>query len=181
MFSFVAASSDQSTVSTATLDEARTAEPDAATVNLISQPSASEVQYADTLLQISPLFKAVAVPGARKRKATGSKIITSSPYKNALKQKQQEKKRPAKTKQEVKKSKSKKTRSRKKQLSMKKCTAPVNKKKVSTPTTALEETVDNVVQPAAPDEMSDQSKKQNVRPTRVRRQCFSLAETVRAI
>jgi len=104
MFSLVAASSDQPTVSAATLDEATTAEPDAATVNLISQPSASEVQYADTLLQISPLPKAVAVPGARKRKATGSEIITSSPYKNALEQKQRQKKRPAKTKQKVKKS-----------------------------------------------------------------------------
>ena len=37
--------------------------------------------YADTLLQISPLPKAVIVPGARKRKSTGSEVITSSPYK----------------------------------------------------------------------------------------------------
>jgi len=37
---------------------------------------------------------------------------------------------------------------------MKKCTAPVNKKKVSTPATASEETVDDVVQLAAPEFVS---------------------------
>jgi hypothetical protein len=49
--------------------------------------------YADTLLQISPLPTAVIVPGARKRKATGSEVITSSPYKTSLVEKQGEKNR----------------------------------------------------------------------------------------
>jgi len=114
----------------------------------------------------------VTVPGARKRKSTGSETITSSLYKNALLEKQPEKKRPktsqkpAKTKQQAK--------SHKKQTSRKKCTAPVSKK-VYTQATALEEKVDEVVQ------TSDQSKKQYTRPTRVHKQCFSLAEVLRKI
>jgi len=68
----------------------------------MSRPSGSALQpaelsstYSDTLLQISPLPKAVTVPGAHKRKSTGSAIITSSPYENALLEKKQpEKIRP---------------------------------------------------------------------------------------
>ena len=67
------------------------------------QPSTStghaeqSATYADTLLQISPLPTAVIVPGARKRKATGSEVITSSPYKTSLMEKHREKNcKPAK-------------------------------------------------------------------------------------
>lgn len=69
---------------------------------IVAEPSTSNDQpeqvssdYADTLLQISPLPKAVVVPGARKRKATGSEVITSSPYKNALVEKKLENKKTA--------------------------------------------------------------------------------------
>ena len=150
-FLFVAASSDQPTMSATTSDEATTTEAEAH-INLISRPSMSALQpaelsstYSDTLLQISPLPKAVTVPGARKRKSTGSAIITSSPYKKALLEKQPEKKRPktsqkpAKTKQQAK--------SRKKQTSRKKCRP-----------TASEEKVDEVVHSVAAGETSDQSK-----------------------
>jgi len=70
-----------------------------------NQPSTSTGQseqisstYADTLLQISPLAKAVIVPGARKRKSTESEFITSSPYKKALMENQLEKKSVGKEK-----------------------------------------------------------------------------------
>ena len=178
-FLFVAASSDQPTMSATTSDEATTTEAEAH-INLISRPSMSTLQpaepsstYSDTLLQISPLPKAVTVPGARKRKSTGSAIITSSPYKKALLEKEAEKKRPkirqkpAKTKQQA--------QSHKKQTSRKKCTAPLSKKKVCTQATASEQKSDEVVQ------TSDQSTKQYARPMRVRKQCFSLAEVLRKI
>jgi len=165
-FLFVAASSDQPTMSASTSDEATTTEPEA-NINLTSWPSISAVQpaelssaYSDTLLQISPLPKAVTVPGACKRKSAGSELITRSPYKNTLLEKQPEKKRPktsqkpAKTKQQAK--------SHKKQTSRKKYT--VSKQKA-----------DEVVQ------TPDQSKKQCTRPTRVRKQCFTLAEVLRKI
>ena len=96
-FLFVAASSDQPTLSATTSDEATTTEPEA-NINLTSCPSISAVQpaelsstYSDTLLQISPLPKAVTIPGARNQKSTESEIITSSPYKNELLEKQPEK------------------------------------------------------------------------------------------
>jgi len=96
-FLFVAASSDQPTLSATTSDEATTTEPEA-NINLTSWPSISAVQpaelsstYSDTLLQISPLPKAVTIPGARNQKSTESEIITSSPYKNELLEKQPEK------------------------------------------------------------------------------------------
>jgi len=84
-------------MSATTSDDATTTEPEA-NINLTSWPSISAVQpaelsyaYSDTLLQISSLPKAATVPVARKRKSTGSEIITSSPYKNALLEKQPEK------------------------------------------------------------------------------------------
>jgi len=44
----------------------------------ISQEQNSSV-YADALLKLSPLPRAVVVPGTRQRKATLSEVITSSP------------------------------------------------------------------------------------------------------
>ena len=68
-------------------------EPDIQPSTSNDQPEQVSSDYADTLLQISPLPKAVVVPGARKRKATGSEVITSSPYKNALVEKKLENKK----------------------------------------------------------------------------------------
>ena len=67
-------------------------EPDNQPSTSNGQPEQISSTYADTLLQISPLPKAVIVPGARKRKSAGSEVITSSPYKKALMEKQLQKK-----------------------------------------------------------------------------------------
>jgi len=63
-------------------------EPDIQPSTSNDQPEQVSSDYPDTLEA-----KAVVVPGARKRKATGSEVITSPPYKNALVEKELENKK----------------------------------------------------------------------------------------
>lgn len=113
--------------------------------------------YADTLLQISPLPTAVIVPGARKRKATGSEVITSSPYKTSLVEKQGEKNRKP----------SKKTHST---ASKSCCRKNATERKHQEPVAS---SVDNPSTPKITENCN--------RAKRIRKQRFSLVEAIRAI
>lgn len=158
--------------------------------------------YADTLLQISPLPKAVIVPGARKRKSTGSEVITSSPYKKALTEKQQEKIQKTKGKGMTAAGKSAKTQNPGNTVRAQKNSSKVPAKKHCRKTADNREPGQHVTVPV---KMADKSISSNAvsldaadtrhgspnmesttlqvqgKPKRVRKQRFSLAEAVRAI
>lgn len=154
--------------------------------------------YSRKLSEISPIPKAAIVPGSRKRKTTGSEIITSSPFKNELVIKQQQNKRPRKQKpanqKPVKKSQQsldvldvEREQNKVATKKSKKLPQHATPKRMASAVRITEDIVAN--DPAArnvKDSTLDTTKRATNeekcnRPKRMRKQLFSLAEAMHAI